>query len=210
MKRLVAFAVLAALLSLAPAAHAAVAGIDFSTSYAYSGQSSAVIAPQSNSFTISGDIWAAFAFASPYTVRADSVLTFGYSSDSLPEIGAVGFDADNVFQYDYDSGNAVKISGTQGNNWPQAIYDPQYVAGSGVVQYNISLAEFLRVGDVFNYIVFINDDDNNAPVNTISGSSTFYNVAVTDGASPTPLPAAGILLASGLLGLVGLRKRVAA
>ncbi|CCH50287.1 hypothetical protein [Pseudodesulfovibrio piezophilus] len=180
--------------------------IDFSNPLSYSGQPTTGTASASGStLTLSNNIWTAYAFDSTYTVKADSVLTFTYKSDSIPEIAAIGFDTDRSFDYALDAKNAVKIGGTQGNNWPEFIYSTLYTEGSGFTTYTINLTDFLNIGDAFDYLVFINDDDH---VSSAGGdgisTSIFSNVSV----SPTPIPGAALLLGTGLLGLIGIKRRL--
>ena len=97
--------------------------------------------------------------------------------------------------------NAICLGGVEG--WPQAGYQvtPAYQEGSGLVTYTIPL-NFLGVGNYFDFLVFINDEDD------INGTSGYFcDVSIS---SATPIPGAVWLLGSGLVGLVGFRRKMKA
>lgn len=192
----------ASLMLLTPAQAAL---IDFSNPLPYTGQpTTGTAASDGSSLTLTGNIWTAFAFDTPFSVKENSVLSFNYRSDELPEIAAIGFDNDTQFNYSLDAKNAVKFAGTQGPNWPEYILAPKYTEGSGFASYSILLTDFLNLGDTFSYLVFLNDDD---AVFSAGGDGSSFSVFSDVSVSPTPIPGAIWLLGSGMLGLAGVRRR---
>lgn len=151
-----------------------------------------------SSLTLTGNTWAVIALESTFTVKSDSILTFSYESNAMPEIAAIVFDISQSYDASQDKPHAISLGGTDG--WPGVAYQmtPPYQAGDGLVTYTIPL-DFLGVGNYFNYMVFANDKDSGS-----GASGYFSNVSIT---SATPIPGAVWLLGSGLVGLIGLRKK---
>ena len=106
----------------------------------------------------------------PYTITANTVLEFDFSSTSQGEIHGIGFDTnDNI-----TSSRTFQVYGTQ--NWGNRTFD-NYSAGAGTVHYTIPVGQFYT-GSVIN-LFFTNDHDVGNP----TAESVFSNVRVYE-ASP--------------------------
>jgi len=111
---------------------------------------------------LQGNRWQKIAF--PYTVTANTVLEFDYSSDSEGEIQGIGVDVDNSLK----PSQSFKVYGTQ-DVWNQDFDD---YSGSGVKHYVIPLGQYYT-GKV-EYLLFVNDHDVSNP----TSESRFSNVRV--------------------------------
>ena len=113
------------------------------------------------SLFVEGNRWQKVNF--PYSVTEDTVIEFDFQSTEQGEIHAIGFDDDLAIS----SNRSFRLYGTQ--SW--GISDFDNYSGSGVTHYTIPVGQFYT-GD-FEYLFFINDDDNNP-----TGNSTFSNIVV--------------------------------
>ncbi len=110
---------------------------------------------------LQGNRWQKIDF--PYTVTANTVLEFDFSSGSEGEIHAIGFDTDDSLSSTW----TFKVYGTQ--NWGNLDFDNY---GSGVKHYVIPVGQYYTGS--MNYLFFIMDHDVSSP----TGESRFSNVKV--------------------------------
>jgi len=125
---------------------------------------------------LQGNRWQKIDF--PYTVTANTVLEFDFSSGSEGEIHAIGFDTDDSLSSTW----TFKVYGTQ--NWGNLDFDNY---GSGVKHYVIPVGQYYTGS--MNYLFFIMDHDVSSP----TGESRFSNIKVYEsggGNSNTPPTAA--------------------
>lgn len=142
-----------------------------------------------------GNTWKCVAL--DLVVAADSVLTFEYKSTIEGEVQGIGFD----LNHGVDPEHAFQVFGT--DYWSAGYHDfDDYTLADGWKKYTIDLTNYMSVGSHQWYLVFVNDDDGSG---LPKGESYFRNVRV--GGAITPVPGAVWLLGTGLLGLLGLRRR---
>ncbi|MFS1524425.1 hypothetical protein ACL7TT_09965 [Microbulbifer sp. 2304DJ12-6] len=116
-----------------------------------------------NALNLTGNNWQRIDF--PYTVTANTVLEFEFSSSVQGEIHAIGLDDDNS----YSEGWAFQLYGTQ--TWANQDYR-EYPGDGSVKHYTIPVGQYFA--GVMNYLVFVMDHDVTAP----NGQSIFSNVRV--------------------------------
>ena len=130
-----------------------------------------LVANGGEDITLDGNLWKRLAVN--YTVTADTVLEFEYSSTLIPEISAIGFDNDTNFGNDNDR---FFMYGTQTGgitySAPAATY--QYGGGGGFESVSIPIGTFFT--GAFTHMTFINDDDAGP-----AGNATFRNVILREG-----------------------------
>ena len=218
-KKILILAVLAVAIVMGTNAYAL--DVDLSNPSNYSGQTSTLAYSTASPSTLAlqGNVWAVIDLGIPFTVQADSVLTFTYSSTLLPEIAGIVFDNPRSasvlaphFGHVDDEPHAFCFGGTDlwypntSRGWPGAAYNSaDYTEGDYGTEmtFTFSLASILGVGNTYQYMIFVNDDDGSG----IDGNGCFSNVSIS---SATPIPGAVWLLGSGLAGLVGLRRKMKA
>jgi len=106
-----------------------------------------------------------------YTVTANTVIEFDFSSSSEGEIHGVGFEDDNTLT----STRYFKVHGTQ--NYGVTNFD-DYAGGTKT--YTIPVGNFYQGS--MDRLVFINDDDSGA-----GNTSTFANVKIYEGSCSASL-----------------------
>ena len=102
----------------------------------------------------------------PYTITANTVLEFDFSSTSQGEIHGIGFDTNNIIT----SSRTFHVYGTQ--NWGNRTFDNYAGSAGSTVHYTIPVGQFYT-GNVIN-LFFTNDHD----VLTPTAESVFSNVRV--------------------------------
>ncbi|MCB0855821.1 MAG: T9SS type A sorting domain-containing protein, partial [Bacteroidetes bacterium] len=102
-----------------------------------------------------------------YTVTANTVIEFDFSSTLQGEIHGIGFDSDDAIS----SNLTFKVHGTQ--NWGITNYDNY--SGSGWTTYTIPVGSFYT--GTFNRLVFVADHD----VSPFNGNAWFRNVKIYEG-----------------------------
>jgi len=117
---------------------------------------------------LEGSRWQKIDFS--YSVTENTILEFDFQSTIEGEIHGIGFDQDTSISAD----NSFKLYGTQ--SW--GISDFNTYSGNGITHFTIPVGE-TYTGD-FDYLFFINDDDNNK-----AAKSTFSNITVYE--KPTPI-----------------------
>jgi len=115
------------------------------------------------SIEMSGNIWQKINL--PYEVTKDTVIEFDFASESEGENHAISFETDNVNSRE----TSFKVFGSQ--NWGISRY--QYNEVAGTVQHFIIPAGNFFTGK-FKYLVFINDDDQNAQAHSIFSNIKIY------------------------------------
>jgi hypothetical protein len=114
------------------------------------------------SLRITGNGWKKIAL--PWTITANTVLEFDFSSSSQGEVHGIGFDTNES-----PSGNRTfKVYGTQ--NWGINAFDNY--TGSGVTHYTIPVGQYFTGS--YTYLVFLDDHDVGSP----TGESWFSNVQI--------------------------------
>ena len=116
---------------------------------------------------LDGNTWKAIAL--PYTITANTVLEFDFSSTSEGEIHGIGFDSN----LSLSSSLTFKVFGTQA--WGRRNYD-NYTPADGTRRYTIPVGQFYR-GNA-SYLFFVNDHDVSNP----SAVSLFSNVKIYENA----------------------------
>ncbi len=116
-----------------------------------------------NSLTLTNNTWKYIAMN--YTVTANTVIEFDFSSTSQGEIHGVGFENDNSLT----SSRYFKVHGTQ--NYGVTNYD-NYT--SGTIKYTIPVGSSYTGS--MDRLVFINDNDGGS-----GNNSTFTNVRIYEG-----------------------------
>jgi len=120
--------------------------------------------------------------AETYTITANTVLEFEFSSTSEGEIHGIGFDNDNVLS----QVNIFQLYGTQ-DFGIQAFNT--YVPSAGYVLYRIPVGEYYTGADMA--LVFVNDHDSGTGNNSYFRNVRVYEPGTNagDGAAPaTPAP----------------------
>ncbi|MDY8134484.1 M20/M25/M40 family metallo-hydrolase [Aquimarina sp. 2201CG5-10] len=113
--------------------------------------------------SMQNNTWKYIAFN--YTVTANTVLEFDFSSTSQGEIHGIGFENDNTLT----SNRYFKVHGTQ--NYGVTNYDNY---SSGTISYTIPVGDFYT--GAMDRLVFVNDNDAGS-----GNNSTFSNVKVYEG-----------------------------
>ena len=128
-----------------------------------------------NTVSFDGNYWKRKAFN--YTITANTVLEFDYSSSLLPEISTIGFDNDTNFGND---SNRFFLNGSQtsGISFAAPVGTYQYTGGGAVQHYEIPVGTYFTGS--FSYINFIHDDDA-API----GNAVFSNITLREGPKQT-------------------------
>lgn len=144
-----------------------------------------------------GDTWKALKLNTPIT--SDSIISFDFRSNRQGELHGIGFDSDTSFVA-ADSKNFFQLYGTQPPSipWWQASQEYKTYSGTDWVTYSIALS---GIPAALNYLIFVNDNDANPRL----VESEFRNLTVT----AVPVPAAAWLLGAGLVGLAGIRRKMA-
>ncbi len=121
------------------------------------------VSPDGSSLTLDGNRWQYINF--PYTITANTVLEFDFSSSVEGEIHGIGFDTNlNV-----DS-NLFQLHGSE--IW--GIQDFNNYAGAGTPQhYTIPVGQFYTTGD-FNYLYFAMDDDETESQSVVAEEYIFH------------------------------------
>jgi len=122
------------------------------------------------SLRLTGNRWQQIAFN--YTITADTVIEFDYSSDIEGEIHGIGFDNNLSLSAD----RTLKLLGTQA--WGILDFD-NYSTGSGTQHYVIPVGQYYT--GAMNYLFFVNDHDVSNP----DAESLFSNIQVYEDAGPT-------------------------
>ncbi|MEO1086654.1 MAG: hypothetical protein AAFY88_20665, partial [Acidobacteriota bacterium] len=107
--------------------------------------------------------WRRTTSSTTFTVTANTVVEFDFSSSAQGEIHGIGFDADNTLSSD----RIFKVHGTQ--NW--GITDFDNYAG-GTASYSIPVGSYFTGSNM--RLVLVNDKDSG----TLNNTSTFTNVRV--------------------------------
>jgi hypothetical protein len=113
---------------------------------------------------IVGNGWKKIAF--PYTVTADTILEFDFSSSAEGEIQGIGFDNDNGLSQNF----TFQLYGTQ--TWGISNYNDYGVESGNWKHYSIPVGQFYT-GKML-YLTFANDHDVTNP----NGESLFSNLQV--------------------------------
>ncbi|MEM8996402.1 MAG: serine protease, partial [Acidobacteriota bacterium] len=132
----------------------------------YGGQdNSAQVSVQSggDAIQLSANTWRRTTSSTTFTVTANTVIEFDFSSSAQGEIHGIGFDADNTLSSD----RIFKVHGTQ--NW--GITDFDNYAG-GTASYSIPVGAYFTGSNM--RLVLVNDKD----AGTLNNTSTFSNVRV--------------------------------
>lgn len=126
----------------------------------------ATVSPDGSQLTIQGNAWKYIDL--PYTVNANTVLTFEFRADVFGEIQGIAFDTNT------DGGSLSGFQLEGGQNWANVshAYD-NYVTGSGWVEYTIPVGTFFT--GAYNHLVFFADDDMNG-----ANDSQFRNISIYD------------------------------
>ncbi|MBZ2163146.1 hypothetical protein [Alteromonas stellipolaris] len=144
-----------------------------------------------------GNNWVAF--NGPYIIDSSTILEITFSSSSIGELHGFGFDNDTIFDTtaDYNNGGNryFQLAGTQ----TFGVQDfNTYTTEGSTVTFTVDLGNYLTGS--FNYLVFINDQDQNG----VDGQS-LYSISTTDDSfAPTAAPSAPVATVSepGVLGLM--------
>ncbi len=154
----------------------------------------------SQTLTLTGDTWKAIDISSVLATGA-TTLTFDFMSSLQGEIHAIGFDS-NTSWSSSDSGNFFQLYGTQPTStWnPNTSFAGQYTTLSEWKTYSIDLTS---LAGSLNYLVLVNDNDAGAK-KVVSAYKNFSAV------TPVPVPAAVWMLGTGLVAVLGVRRKMAA
>ncbi|MEM6793160.1 MAG: extracellular metalloproteinase [Acidobacteriota bacterium] len=137
---------------------------DSTGTVSYAGQdnsSSVTVSNGGDTITLNANTWRRT--TQTFTVTANTVIEFEFSSTSQGEIHGIGFDEDNAISSD----RVFRLYGTQ--NW--GIADFANYSG-GTVSYSIPVGQFYTGSNMF--LVLVNDKDAGA----LTNNSTFTNVRV--------------------------------
>ncbi len=121
--------------------------------------------------TLTGNTWKKIALN--YTVTAETILEFDFTSSKQGEVQGVGFDTDDTLSPE----TFFKVSGTQ--TWGITNY-ATYVTGSGTTHYKITVGQFFTGG--FSYLTFGNDHDVSKP----DSFGSFSNVMLYEASAGAP------------------------
>jgi RHS repeat-associated protein len=134
--------------------------------------------PDSETISLDGNIWRALPFS--YTVTANTVLEFDFSSSTIGEIHAIGFDTDLTLD-STATRRFFQLAGSQTTVWKtwrpwenSAGYS-EYQSSEGVRHYRIEVGQF--VTGAFNYLIFANDNDATGQVDGIFSNIRIYEAS---------------------------------
>lgn len=119
---------------------------------------------------IDNNAWKSIEF--PYTVTANTMLSFEFRSTQEGEIHGIGFDTDQNISSQY----TFKVHGTQ--NWGILNYDNY--SGSNWTTYTIAVGDAYTGS--FSRLFFVGDNDNGAP----GDNSSFRNISVYEDGDCNP------------------------
>lgn len=136
--------------------------IDLSSNSPFTTQDSSdgSVVSSATSITLNGNHWR-YIDGAVYTLTAEAVLEFDFSSDGLGEITGIGFDNNHKA----GGGIAFNLSGTQ--TWGNRTYS--YTGNGAVQHYSIPVGQFLT-GDNWQLLI-INDKDYAPTVSTMTVSN---------------------------------------
>lgn len=120
-----------------------------------------------NVITMEGNTWKAIEH--PYTITANTVLTFEFRSSDMGEVHGVGL----MDVTDFEPNQFYQVFGTQ--SWGQQSQTGQYSEGDDWVRYEVRVGEDFT-GDV-GHIVFATDCDTSSGCDG-SAQSSFRNVQI--------------------------------
>lgn len=122
---------------------------------------------------LNGNRWKAIEF--PYTVTANTVLEFDFTSARQGEVHGIGFDTDLALT----NTHFFQVYGTQG--WGNRTY--ANYSGTATRHYTIPVGQHFT--GTFQYLFFAMDDDAAA-----SGDSVYSNIRIYEGTAPNNAPVA--------------------
>ncbi|MGP9576061.1 carbohydrate-binding protein [Halomonas sp. AOP42-D2-25] len=133
----------------------------------------AAVEDEGATLTLNDNVWKRAELPSSYIISGDTLLTLdlAISSSPVPEIVAIGFDADaNPF----NGGNSVyQLGGTQTQGGFVDLRGQGVDNGDGTFRFTIDLSA--HAGTSIDSLVFVNDDDLGA-----KGSSSFSAVSLSE------------------------------
>ena len=147
-----------------------------------------------NQLRLAGNTWKAYDLgaATPYTITANTVLAFEFSSTAQAEIQGIGFDKNLAWRADRNQPSddfGFQLFGNQLTPKLNQSFSG-YDTADGFVSYSISLANY-AAGGSYRYLTFYNDHDL-APQN---GTSIYRNVRLYEQTTTPPANNAPILVA---------------
>ncbi len=125
---------------------------------------------------LTGNCWMKLDLGTAYTVTANTILEFDFSSNAEGEIHGIGFDVDNTV----DPSHLFQVYGTQVYATTQA-FNNYSTSAPGTAHYIIPVGTFFT--GAFQYLTFANDMDA-APQ---TAESIYTNIQVYEGTPPPPL-----------------------
>lgn len=137
----------------------------------------ASIEDDGSTLAMSGNTWKAIEH--PYTVTADTVLSFEFKSSIEGEIHGIGLDNNTGISPE----NTFRVHGTQG--WGRSEYNNYTPDGWQV--YKIPIGQFYTGS--FQYLFFVNDHDSGSQ----NGESRFRNVQITESPNDKSTAIAGTI-----------------
>lgn len=141
------------------------------------------IAPDDNdgdSLRLTGNTWRAIAF--DYTVTADTILAFDFSSSVAGERQGIGFDADLTHSGAATDQIRFDLYGTQEGGPDVLVHDfnDYEDVAPGIRHYEIPVGTFFT--GAVAYMTFVNDDD----INNSQANGLFSHVQVYEAGDPLP------------------------
>ncbi|MGM0858281.1 MAG: carbohydrate-binding protein [Pseudomonadota bacterium] len=127
--------------------------------------------------SLTDNVWKRAELPSDYTITGQTLLTLdvAISASPIPEIVAVGFDADNN---PFNGGNSVyQLGGTQTQGGFVDLRGQGVDNGDGTFRFTIDLS--VHAGTTIDSLVFVNDDDLGA-----IGSASFSAVSLSEDEVP--------------------------
>ena len=127
--------------------------------------------------SLTDNVWKRAELASSYTITDQTLLTLdvAISAVPVPEIVAIGFDADNN---PFNGGNSVyQLGGTQSQGGFVDLRGQGVDNGDGTFRFTIDLSA--HAGTTIDSLVFVNDDDLGA-----IGSASFSSVSLSENEVP--------------------------
>ena len=152
----------------------------------------ASVSVDGTTLSLAGNTWKSIAL--PYTVTADTYLSFDFLSSSKGELHGIGLDNNSAIS----SNRTFKLFGTQ-TGWGLQDFNTYSSLGDWVT-YAIPVGQYFTGS--FSLLTFMNDHDVANP----TGNSSFRNVELGTPV-PAPEPATVILLGVGLIGLACYGKK---
>jgi hypothetical protein len=123
---------------------------------------------------LTGNVWKQINF--PYTITANTVIEFDFTSSVEGEVHGIGFDTDTST---IDPVYSFQLYGNQ--NWGLNTYQ-NYASGSGVTHYRIPVGSHYT--GAFSYLYFVMDEDT---AGNTTANGTFSNVHIYEPSTePTP------------------------